>query len=152
MTDIFISYSNQDKSLAQFIQKHLTNEGIEAFLASVSLKPGQNWHDEVFKALKTSSWVFFLASRSACESPWVQQELGAALYGQKKLVPIIWDMDPDNLPGWVKSYQVLNISGARMDDVKKQITAISNRIKSDKMQGLVLAGLLLAGLFFCSSG
>lgn len=147
MTDIFISYSTADERIAQFLRQHLCSEGMQVFLASASLQPGQKWTQEILDALRSSSWVLFLASRTACASPWVQQELGAALITQKQLVPIVWDMPPSELPGWVQHYQALNLAGASLEQVKAQMTMIANRIKSDKAQGLLVAGLLVAALF-----
>jgi hypothetical protein len=151
MADICISYSTTDERIAQFMRQHLSDEGVQVFLASASLQPGQQWSQEILSALRSSSWVLFLASRAACSSPWVQQELGAALITQKKLVPIVWDMSPSDLPGWVKNYQALNLAGASMEQVKSQMTAIANGIKSDKTQGLVVVGLLVAALFALGS-
>jgi hypothetical protein len=69
------------------------------------------------------------------------------LITQKKLIPIVWSMSPSELPGWVQRYQVLNLAGASVERVKAQMSAIANRIKSDKAQGLLVAGLLVAALF-----
>src|SRR5258708_26993541 len=107
MPDVFISHSSVDGEFANFLHRHLTGEGLTVFLASVSLAPGQRWPQEILNALNASNWVLFLASRTACASPWVQQELGAALMSQKKLVPIVWDMPPSQLPGWVGHIQAL---------------------------------------------
>jgi hypothetical protein len=146
MPDIFISYSTTDDKIARFLHQHLTDEGMQVFLAATSLQPGQRWSQEILSALRTSPWVVFLASRAACASPWVQQELGAVLITQKQLLPIVWDMPPSELPGWVKDYQALNLAHASLDDVKNQMTGIANRIKADKAQGLLVGGLLLAAL------
>jgi hypothetical protein len=151
MPDIFISYSTSDERVARFLHQHLSGEGMQVFLASASLQPGQLWSQEILNALRSSSWVLFLASRAACASPWVQQELGAALVMQKKLVPIVWDIPPSELPGWVKQSQALNLAGASIEQVKSQMTAIANAIKSDKTQGMVVVGLLVAALFALGS-
>src|SRR5258708_13437605 len=119
--DVFISYSTKDEGAARFLHQHLTNEGMSVFLASASLQPGQLWSPEVLNALRTSSWVLFLASRAACSSAWVQQELGAALITQKKLVPIVWDMPPSDLPGWVRGYQPLHLRRPSIESPKNQI-------------------------------
>ena len=151
MPDIFISYSTADEQLARFLHQHLTKEGVEVFLAGVSLQPGQQWSQEILNSLKASSWVLFLASRAACASPWVQQELGAALVTKKKLVPIIWDMEPTELPGWIKNFQALNLKGATIENLKTQMTIIANNIKSDKVQGLFVVGVLAFGLLVLGS-
>jgi hypothetical protein len=153
MADVFISYSSVDLQFAQFLQRHLYGEGVSAFVAPLSLSPGEHWPQEILNALSSSDWVLFLASRAACASPWVQQELGAALIAKKKLVPIVWDMPPSELPGWVGQYQALNLAGASTAGIQAQITAIAGRIKSDKAKGLLIAGLLVAGLLaFGSKG
>jgi hypothetical protein len=147
MPDVFISHSSADRSFAEFLHRHLTSEGLSVFLAPISLVPGQRWPQEILNALATSTWVLFLASRTACASPWVQQELGVALAKQKKLVPIVWDMPPSALPGWTGHIQAVDLAGASADKVRAQITAIAEQIKADKAKGLLIGGLLLAGLF-----
>jgi hypothetical protein len=147
MSDVFISHSSADRQFAEFLHRHLTSEGLSVFLAPISVVPGQRWPQEILNALGASSWVLFLASRAACTSPWVQQELGAAIARQKKLVPIVWDMPPSALPGWTGHIQAVNLAGASTDQVWAQITAIAEQIKTDKAKGLLIGGLLLAGLF-----
>ncbi|EQD76625.1 TIR protein, partial [mine drainage metagenome] len=56
----------------------MTSEGLSVFLAPLSLSPGQQWPDAILKSLEASPWVLFLASRAACSSSWVQQEVGVA--------------------------------------------------------------------------
>lgn len=121
-------------------------EGLSVFLAPVSLSPGQRWSDTVLKALDASPWVLFLVSRAACSSPWVQQELGAALARQKGLVPIVWDMVASELPGWTGQIQAIDLAGASAEKIKAPITAIAEQVKADKAKGLIIAGLMIAGL------
>src|ERR1700680_1009066 len=147
MPDVFISHSSADRQFAEFLHRHLTSEGLSVFLAPISLLPGQRWPQEILNALAASTWVLFLASRAACASPWVQQELGAAIAKQKKLVPIVWDMPPSALPGWAGHIPAVNLAGASADQIQAQITAIAEQIKADKAKGLLIGGLLLAGLF-----
>jgi TIR domain-containing protein len=147
MPDVFISHSSSDRSFAEFLHRHLTSEGLTVFLAPLSLVPGQRWPQEILNALEASSWVLFLASRTACASPWVQQELGAALVKQKKIVPIVWDIPPSQLPGWIGHIQAVNLAGASPEQIQAQITAVAGQIKADKAKGLLIGGLLIAGLF-----
>jgi hypothetical protein len=146
MHDVFISYNSSDERLARFVHQHLVAEGVSAFLASVSLKPGDKWTPEVFTNLNAAKWVIFLASRKACASPYVLQELGAALAAQKKLVPVIWDIQPNELPGWVNQHQALNLAGRTLEDLRTEIAKVARRIKQDRTSGLLAVGLLIAGL------
>ncbi len=74
------------------------------------------------------------------------QEMGAAVAGNKKLVPIIWDQQPDALPGWMRQYQAVNLAGQRQEEARATIGRIAEAIKAEKKKGLVILGLLVAGL------
>src|SRR3989338_3689752 len=138
MTDVFISYSSQDEKLAKFVANHLEKEGISVFLAALSLRHGDNWSEEIFKNLKMSDWVFFLASRVACRSAYVQQELGIALAGQKNIIPVLWDIDVSELPGWIREKQALILNAISIDEARRQMSEIARRIKKDKVLGVLI--------------
>jgi TIR domain len=146
MADVFISFSTKDERLARFVQGHLVASDITVFLAPASLQPGQQWSPEILNALRASNWVIFLASRAACASSWVQQELGAAIGMQKKLVPIVWDMPPTDLPGWTARHQAINLADSSIEQLRAQLGSIAERIKSDRKVGYLVLGLLVAGL------
>ena len=148
MSDVFISYSTQDERIADFVHKLLASEGLDAFLASVSIEPGSRWSPEILSNLKTSNWVFFLASEAACRSAFVQQELGGALLTEKKIIPVVWDMPPSKLPGWIAEFQALNLSGATLDQAKETIIRVAEKIKSDKLIGAAVVGAIFAALLY----
>lgn len=151
MTDVFISYSSQDERLARFVASHLEEEGVSVFLAALSLKPGDNWSKEIFENLRASNWVLFLASRAACRSPFVQQELGIALGDQKNIVPVVWGMDVSELPGWMREKQALILDSISIDEARRRMSEIARRIKKDKAMALLIAGLLVCGLIYLST-
>jgi hypothetical protein len=147
MTDVFISHSTADLPFAEFLHRHLSQEGLSVYLASVSMPIGERWLPHIMDNLRNSTWILCLASRSACSSPWVMQEMGAAIASNKKLVPIIWDQTPDALPGWMKQYQAVNLAGQGQGEAKVAIGRIADAIKAEKQKGFVILALLLAGLF-----
>ena len=149
MPDIFISYSHHDEQLSTFLYHHLKQEKLNVFLAPISIKPGERWGQEILNNLKNSSWIIFLASKNACVSPCVQQELGAALITNKKIVPIVWDMDPSELPGWINQFQAMDLRFVKtIDEVKEKISSIAQEIKANKQKGELIVGLAIAGLIF----
>lgn len=92
-----------------------------------------------------------LASRAACSSGYVQQEVGRALGGSKKLIPLVWDMEPEALPGWLNQYQALDVRGMTHAQIQARIVAIAKTIKQDKNQGLIIADVLVFGLYCLGS-
>ena len=148
MPDCFISYSSVDNTLAQFVNQELRRQGLTVFMASMSLKAGDNWSEMILENLRASSWIIFLASREACKSAYVLQETGMAVILGKKLVPIVWDIDPAELPGWVNRHQALNLKNATVEQIPAQIAQIAEAVKQDKNKGIVIAGALILGLLW----
>jgi len=146
MPDVFISYSTQDDNMAQFIHSHLIAENLSVFLAKISLDPGQKWGEEILLNLKGSQWVIFLSSQSACRSAIAQQEMGIALGTGKQIVPIVWDMDPADMPGWLAGYQALDLKNLSFEDANIQISNIAKKIKADVFKGKLIAGAAIAFL------
>lgn len=146
MPNCFISHATEDLRLAQVVRSVLEARGVTVFIASVSLRPGDNWSQEIRRNLLSSRCVIFLASSQACTSPFVQQELGMALGASKKLIPIIWDIDPSDLPGWVNQSQALDLRGGSMSDLKARVDDIARSIQMDKLGEilLLLVGALAA--------
>jgi hypothetical protein len=150
MADVFISYSSVDEELARFVHDHLQTEKVTSFMAAASLQPGDRWTKEVFSNLRLAKWVVFLASRTACSSAYVQQELGAAMIANKNLIPIVWDMAPHEVPGWVSQHHVLNLTGRTYDDLRTEVTQIAQRVRQDRTNGLLTVGAIALGLMALS--
>lgn len=146
MFDVFISHAEIDAPLAEFLHRHLAQEGLSVYLASVSMPPGERWMPTILDNLRDSTWVICLASRAACVSPWVMQEMGVAIAGKKKLVPIVWDQPPDALPGWMQQYQAVNLGGSGQEAAMAAVGRIAEAIKAEKQKGLLILGLIVAGL------
>ena len=150
MPDVFISFSIKDKQFADFLYKHLVAEGLEVFQASLSLKAGQKWGEEILQNLKDSKCVLFLASKAACKSANVLLEVGASVYSEKDLIPVVWDMPPENLPSLINQYQAINIAGASFDQIKQKFSEIAGEIRLDRSKGLLLVAVLIAGILYVS--
>jgi hypothetical protein len=119
--------------------------GIETFLAGISLEPGCKWTDVIFDRLDKAEWVFFLASKSSIHSPAVQQELGASLMQKKIIIPLLIDITPEELPGWIGNHQAINLKG-NQDDLRKTVAQIAEKIKVDKFWAGVIATVFVIGL------
>lgn len=150
MGDCFISYSTKDEGLAAFVHQELASHGLTVFRASVSLLPGQDWTEQIKAQLRSSSWVILLASREACQSAFVLQEAGMAMITEKTLVPIVWDMSPSELPGWINRRHALDLRNANPFDIQARISQIAANIQNDKTRGLLIAGAAIFGLIWLS--
>lgn len=77
---VFISYAREDVEVAKKIRDNLQALGIQVWIDSDSLKPGQNWKLEIEKAIHESTYFLaLLSSKSLSKRGYVQKELREAL-------------------------------------------------------------------------
>lgn len=146
MAHVFISHSTKDKSTASRLYQAFKNVGATPFLAPISIRPGALWKEEIFRELASSEWVFFLASESACKSSAVQQEIGAALSLKKQIIPLLLDIDPSDLPGFLGQEQAIDLRTSERR-LHEQIQEIGRKIQSDRLwTGLILGAVTIAVL------
>lgn len=149
MPDCFISFGSQDRPFAESVKQVLEQHGLDVFLAPLSLLPGEPWSQGILNALRHSKWVLLLASRSACASPYVQQEIGGAVVTNKPLVPVVWDMPAKELPAWANQPQAVDLAGMDSSAVASAINRLGERIRQDRNRTrLIGLALLCAGIYF----
>lgn len=79
-TKIFISYAKEDKSFAEKLYIDLQQAGVEPWIDSLDLIPGQPWDRAIRKAIGDSSYfIAVLSSRSVGKKGYVQKEIRHAL-------------------------------------------------------------------------
>ena len=88
MSDIFISYSAEDKDRAEQLAKALTKAGGWSVWWDRDIAFGQNFDKVIWEALKNARCGIGLWSVQAIQSDWVIEE---ALYGRERriLVPVL---------------------------------------------------------------
>lgn len=147
MPDAFISYSSKDEGLARVIHQELTTHGVTAFLASVSIPAGAMWPEVILAELRASTWVIVLASKAACQSSYVNQELGGAFFAAKTVVPIVWDVMPADLPGWLSRFQAIDLRNRTIDDLREEVIALANAVNQSKGKAILVFGAVLFGIW-----
>jgi hypothetical protein len=85
--DFFISHTASESSFAQALSKALSARGLHAW-APEKLNGGHQSAEKIGHALRAARWYVVLISESALSSPNVNFEIGAALAGQKKMLPV----------------------------------------------------------------
>jgi TIR domain len=83
---IFISYSYSDTSTAKALSKALSDHGLETLW--VDTDAGSEVARKLGNALRSAGWYVVLVSEDSLSSPNVNFEIGAAMGGKKKLLPV----------------------------------------------------------------
>lgn len=85
--DIFISYSASDSSTARAVSKALGKHGFKAW-SGEKIEVGSGFAAQIEQAMRAADWYVVIVSEEALNSPNVNFEIGAAMGGHKKLLPV----------------------------------------------------------------
>ena len=128
MTDIFISYSKNDKPVVEILAACLHEDGWDVFWDR-KIEAGADWNDEIQREIQNARCVLVVWSKASRESFWVQGEAAEA-YARDTYVPIkIDDTNPPRLfrhvqahsvSAWVRSGSTEDLDGLRQS-IKSRI-------------------------------
>lgn len=78
MLSVFMSYSHEDRSKAQWLKKYLNKSGADVWLDEADLRIGALLEKEIPGAIKQSNFLIVLLSPHSISSAWVQKEIAFA--------------------------------------------------------------------------
>jgi len=92
----FISYSNQDETLARRLYADLQDHGVRCWFAPEDMKIGDNIHTRINESIHLYDKLLLVLSQHSLTSAWVEREVAAALekeqqQGRRVLFPIRLD-------------------------------------------------------------
>jgi hypothetical protein len=85
----FLSHSMLEISEVEKLRETIAGLGVSVYLAENDPQPGVNLAAKVLGEIKASDAVIVLLAAGGASSPWVQQEIGAAMAAGKLVVPIV---------------------------------------------------------------
>ena len=88
-SDLFISYSRNDKAFVKRLHDALERREFEAWVDWEGIPPTAEWLREVYGAIDASQAFVFVLSRASNSSEVCGKELKRALAQNKRLVPIV---------------------------------------------------------------
>jgi uncharacterized protein (UPF0335 family) len=101
--DVFVSFKSEDKDLAEKICDNLDSKGIKCWISSRGIRGGQNYQEEIVKALKDAAIMVLVFSAAADKSDEIKKELGLASKYKKHVIPVRIE---DFLPGEKYEYEM----------------------------------------------
>jgi len=113
-TNVFISYSRDNRQQVQTIRDILKRNGISSS-SDENIVPGtSDWESEIRQAIDRSDYVIVLINRSTLQSRYVEDEINLALNQNKTIIPIL--LDKGELPPALKNLQYVRISSSQKDE------------------------------------
>jgi TIR domain len=107
--DVFISFARRDEAWASQFVDELEAQGVHAWLDKTDIAPRDHIGEKLEQALRESRVVAVLISPNYITNPSSAFELGAALGGNKKIIPILTQEGEDlpRLPSLLRDRQML---------------------------------------------
>jgi hypothetical protein len=84
--DVFISYSNKDKAVADAVCSGLETAGIRCWIAPRDILPSEEFDDVIIRAIKNAKLMVVIFSSNVLDSKWAKGEIQTAF---DKGIPII---------------------------------------------------------------
>ncbi|HEX2097199.1 MAG TPA: toll/interleukin-1 receptor domain-containing protein [Solirubrobacterales bacterium] len=95
---VFVSHSSTDKWVARQIAGQLEERGIETFLDEKDIETGASIGDSIQANLAECDELLMVLSPASLKSSWVLVEIGGAKALNKRLIPILLHVGPNELP------------------------------------------------------
>lgn len=113
---VFLSYSNSDRDIADRLKEALTQAGAVVWTDGDRLAPGSpDWQNAIRSGIDQATYVIYIASPTAANSPYVANELGIARDLTKPVIPF-WVRGDEWLtsaPAWLAHARFIDAHGAR---------------------------------------
>jgi len=92
---IFITYSSKDQKVSRTICTALENRGLSCWISSRDIKPGQNYQEQIVKAIRAAKIMVLVFTTNANNSNEIKKELALASQNSLVVIPVrIEDVTP----------------------------------------------------------
>lgn len=139
--DVFISYSSDDRAIADEICECFDRNGIIYFIDRREIEIGDEYIKRLYSAINDSQIMLYLASRNSYESPWTNKELTYAIKkkSNKDILPYIIDDAPmpEDKSFLFADINICKISETSIDEIVQNIKSL---LPSQKKYDIYIGG------------
>lgn len=137
--EVFVSYSNKDKPVADAVVAGLESKEIRCWIAPRDIVPGSSWGQAIVQAIETSKIMVMILSENSNKSRQVVREVERAVSKEVIIIPFrIENIDPTGAMAYYLSTE--HWLDALTQPMEKHIEKLGNTIQ------LFLTGKELTGI------
>ncbi|MDJ0617576.1 MAG: TIR domain-containing protein [Calothrix sp. MO_192.B10] len=89
MTEVFLSYADEDRGTMEEIRRSLRREGITVWTNTTDIQTGEEFVEAINRGIEQADNVVYLLSPDSVNSTYCQQELDLAVSLNKRIIPIL---------------------------------------------------------------
>ncbi|RWP09999.1 toll/interleukin-1 receptor domain-containing protein [Mesorhizobium sp.] len=116
----FLSYSFDDRDLAETVARALMADGVDTWWAEWEIRSGDSLRRKIDEGLGNCTHFIVLLTPSAMQKPWVQQEMDAGLVrrisGQARFIALRYGVAARELPPLLSGMLSPELDSGRLDE------------------------------------
>ncbi|MGE5433343.1 MAG: TIR domain-containing protein [Candidatus Doudnabacteria bacterium] len=113
---LFVSHTSAHRQAVGALRAALLPHGVLAFVAHDAIQPTQEWLDVIVRALREAEALAAYLTGDFHDSPWTDQEVGAAVGRELLVLPLKVDQDPYGFIGRSRSPNCRDPSNPRANE------------------------------------
>lgn len=125
---VFISHSARDQWVARQMALAIEGKGrpyrVKSFLDEKDVESGDHIHESIRESIRDCDEFMVLLTRRSASRAWVLIEMGAAWVLRKRVVAVMEDVTPEELPDIMFPYKAVDINS-----FDEYVTEIMRRAK-----------------------
>lgn len=143
MTDVFVSYAEEDEEIRNRVLRSLAQYLITTWTHEMDIQAGEDFDKEVEKGIEQADNFIFFITHESIKSEYCEKELAHAVKYNKRIIPLRMDDIPvHDFPPEIRNLQFIDFTDNNYDfiprsknektDYEKDIDEILNQINTDR--------------------
>ena len=117
MTQVIISYSDEDRTTMETIRQSLRRESITVWTNRTDIQTGEEFEAAIKRGIEQADNLVYLLSPDSVKSNFAQRELNYALSLNKRIIPVlVRQTPPEQVPSALRDLQYINLTDKVKDD------------------------------------
>ena len=111
MTDVFLSYANEDQGTMEKIRNSLRRECITVWTNTTDIQTGEEFQEAINRGIEQADNMVYLLSPDSIASHYCQKELDLALSLNKRIIPLlVRETDPMQVPSELQYLHYIDLT------------------------------------------
>jgi WD40 repeat protein len=117
MTQVIISYADEDRATMEKIRKSLRRKSITVWTNTTDIQTGEAFEEAIKRGIEQADNVVYLLSPDSVMSDFARRELESALSLNKRIIPVlVREIPPEKVPSAVRDLHYIDLT----DNVKEE--------------------------------
>jgi WD40 repeat protein len=117
MTQVFLSYADEDRTTMEKIRNSLRRESITVWTNRTDIQTGEAFDEAIKRGIEQADNLVFLLSPDSVNSTYCQRELDLAVSLHKRIIPVlVRSTEPNQVPSVLPELQYIDLTDNVLED------------------------------------